>query len=201
MTDRRYQGSGLTTILVLIVINFVLYLVTAVLPEALSLQFILSMGLQPATFLTQPWTIVTNLFIHGSFWHFFANMLTFYFFGSYLIQLVGENRFLTVYFGGGILGNIFFLLLGPSSSIAVGASGAIFALGGALAMLRPKLRVFVLPIPVALPLWGAIIGGFFIISLAASYLNINIAWQAHLGGLVLGLAIGYFFRKRARQFS
>jgi len=172
---------------VLITLNFVLFLVTIAMP-----QLIYSMGLQANSF-SQPWTIITNLFIHGGFWHLFANMLTLYFFGSYLFQLVGENRFLIVYFGGGILGSICFLFLGSPMSIAVGASGAIFALGGTLAVLRPKLRVFIFPIPVPLPLWGAVIGGFLIISFLPS-----IAWQAHLGGLVFGLAAGYFFRKKHR---
>jgi membrane associated rhomboid family serine protease len=95
----------------------------------------------------------------------------------------------------GILGNILFILLAAPFSVGIGASGAIFALGGALAMMRPKLRVFVFPIPVPLPLWSAVIGGFLIISFIP-----HIAWQAHLGGLVFGLIAGYFFRKRERLF-
>ncbi|MBA7569563.1 HMP-PP phosphatase [subsurface metagenome] len=65
----------------------------------------------------------------------------------------------------------------------------------ALAVMRPKLRVFVFPIPVPIPLWSAVIGGFLIISLFP-----HIAWQAHLGGLVSGLIAGYFFRKREHFF-
>ena len=120
-------------------------------------------------------------------------MITLYFFGKYLSALVGERKFLIVYFIGGILGNIFYILLAPPLSIAIGASGAVFALGGVMAVMRPKLRVFVFPIPAPLPLWAAVIGGFLIISFFP-----NVAWQAHLGGLVFGLTIGYFFRKRER---
>jgi len=98
-----------------------------------------------------------------------------------------------VYFIGGILGSILYVLLGSPLSIAIGASGAVFAVGGALVVMRPKLRVFVFPIPVPLPLWAAVIGGFLIISFFP-----NVAWQAHLGGLAFGLTIGYFFRKRDR---
>lgn len=193
MTYRRYQGFRLTTIWILIAANFLLFIITAVAPEIL-----FSLGLRPATFLQQPWTILTNLFIHAGLWHLAANMLTLYFFGTYLYQLLGEKRFLLVYFGGGILGSIFFILLGSPFSIAVGASGAIFALGGALAVLRPKLRVFVFPIPAPLPLWVAVIGGFIILTFMSGLLNI--AWQAHLGGLVFGLIAGYFFRKRELRY-
>ncbi len=167
---------------------------------AIAPGFVFLFGLQPATFIAQPWTIVTSLFIHAGLWHVGANMLALYFFGTYLSRLVGESKFLLVYFGGGILGNILFILLGYTLGIdlfstAVGASGAIFALGGTLAVMRPKLKVFVFPIPVPLPLWLAVIGGFLVISFVP-----HIAWQAHLGGLVFGLAAGYFFRKRERYY-
>ena len=91
------------------------------------------------------------------------------------------------------MGSIFYLLLGPSFVTAVGASGAVFALGGVLAAMRPKIPVLVFPIPVPIPLWVAVIGGFIILSFAPF-----VAWQAHLGGLVFGLIAGYFFRRRER---
>jgi membrane associated rhomboid family serine protease len=157
------------------------------------------LGLRTATFLQQPWTIVTNLFMHGDIWHILFNMITLYFFGTFLIRLIGTRDFLIIYFLGGIIGNIFFmlfvLLIDPELRFipVIGASGAIFALGGALAVLTPKLRVFVFPIPVPMPLWVAVIGGFFIMSFVG-----GVAWQGHLGGLVLGLLAGFALRKRIR---
>jgi len=184
-----YRGSKLTALWLLIAINLLLFIATLI-----EQDLILRLGLAPASFWDWPWTIVTNLFIHASIWHILANMLTLYFFGSYLCTLLGAKKFLIVYFCGGILGNILYLLLAPSPySIAIGASGAIFALGGVLAVMRPRLRVFVIPIPAPLPLWVAVIGGFIILSFFP-----NVAWQAHLGGLVLGLVAGYFFRRRER---
>ena len=190
MRYRTYQGFRLTPIWFLLILNLIIFIATTI-----SRDLIFLLGLLPAAFLQQPWTIVTNLFVHSGLWHIFANMLTLYFFGSYLSRLVGDGRFLIVYFGGGILGNFLFILLGPALSIAIGASGAVFALGGALAVMRPRLRVFVIPIPVPIPLWAAVIGGFVILSFVPF-----VAWQAHLGGLVFGLIIGYFFRKRERYF-
>jgi membrane associated rhomboid family serine protease len=124
-------------------------------------------------------------------------MLTLYFFGSYLSRLVGNTKFLIVYFAGGILGGILFMLLASPFSVAIGASGAVFALAGALVVMRPKLPVIIFPIPAPIPLWVAVIGGFLILSFLP---NSNIAWQAHLGGLVLGLIAGYIFRKKERHF-
>ena len=79
------------------------------------------------------------MFIHDGIYHILFNMLTLYFFGMYVLALVGEARFFLVYFIGGIVGNALFMLLAPGP-IAVGASGAIFALGGVLAVLVPRLK-------------------------------------------------------------
>jgi len=186
---RSYQGDTLTPIWVLLAVNFLVFIATLI-----NRNLVISLlGLQPASFPNEPWTIITNIFVHASFWHIFANMMTLFFFGSYLLRLVGETKFLIVYFVGGILGNVMFILLGPPFVTAVGASRAVFALGGALAVMRPKLKVIIFPIPIPLDLWIAVIGGFLVISFLP-----YIAWQAHLGGLVLGLIAGYFFRKRER---
>ncbi|MCL0079666.1 rhomboid family intramembrane serine protease [Dehalococcoidia bacterium] len=187
---RNHRGLNLTPIWVLIGLNLLLFVVTLIVPA-----LIFFLGLMPAGILDRPWTVVTNIFLHGSIGHILANMITLYFFGSYLCALVGQKKFLVVYFIGGILGNIFYIFLGPPLSIAIGASGAVFAVGGALAVMRPKLRVFVFPIPAPLPLWAAVIGGFLIVSLFP-----NVAWQAHLGGLALGLTMGSFFRRREQLF-
>ncbi len=190
MVYRNYRRSDLTPIWVLIGINVLLFIVTLIAPTVL-----LYLGLIPAIIGDRPWTIITSIFLHANIWHILFNMMTLYFFGRYLCVLLGEKKFLTVFLIGGILGNVLYLLLGPPYSIAIGASGAVFALGGVLAVMRPKIRVFVFPIPIPFPLWAAVIGGFLILIAFP-----NVAWQAHLGGLAFGLVIGYFFRKRERIF-
>ena len=188
MRYKSYRGYGFGPIGFLVVANLLVFFVTLVKPDLIYL-----LGLQPAALQEKPWTMLSNLFVHGGFGHIIANMFTLYFFGTYLLGLVGTRAFLLVYFLGGITGNIVYILLASPFSVAIGASGAIFALGGALAVMRPRLSVFVFPIPVPIPLWAAVIGGFLIM------LFPGVAWQAHLGGLVLGLIAGYFFRRRERR--
>lgn len=194
MRNTGYRGNGLTPVLVIIILCFIVYIATS-----LKANLVLLLGLQPVTFLQEPWTIVTNLFVHGSIWHLVFNMLTLYFFGRFLNGLVGSRSFLAIYFLGGIVGNIFFIMLASLRfltspySIVIGASGAIFALGGTLAVLVPRLRVFIIPIPVPMPLWVAVIGGFFLMSFFP-----GVAWQGHLGGLVTGLVAGLILRNRVR---
>jgi membrane associated rhomboid family serine protease len=57
----------------------------------------------------------------------------------------------------------------------------------------PNLKVLVFPVPVPMPLWVAIIGGFLVLSLLPF-----VAWEAHLGGLAFGALAGYLFKSRRR---
>ncbi|MDD5590983.1 MAG: rhomboid family intramembrane serine protease [Dehalococcoidales bacterium] len=175
---------------VLIGINVLLFIITLTAPRVF-----LFLGLIPADVASRPWTLLTSLFLHGGIGHILGNMITLYFFGRSLRALVGDKRFLFVYFLGGILGSVFYVLLAPPLSICIGASGAVFAVGGVLAVMRPKLKVLVFPVPVPVSLWAAVIGGFVIISFFP-----NVAWQAHLGGLVFGLVTGYFLHRQERPY-
>jgi len=190
MDYRGYRNTKFITIWILLGINTLVFLISLFIRD-IPIIF----GLKPAYWVTEPWTLLTSIFVHGGLWHILANMLTLYFFGRYLILLLGELWFSVIYFAGGLTGSLLFALLASPISIGVGASGAIFALGGVLTAMRPKLRVFIFPIPVPIPLWAAILGGFVLLSFMP-----GIAWQAHLGGLILGLVAGIIFRQRERRF-
>jgi membrane associated rhomboid family serine protease len=187
---RTYRTISLNALWFLIALNVIIFIITLARPEDVYSW----LGLSAASFAHQPWTIISNLFVHGGFGHILCNMISLFFLGRFVIQLIGESRFLTVYFLGGIVGNILFILLAPPFDIGIGASGAIFALGGALVMIAPKLKVFIIPIPIPIPLWIAIL-----IFLLISFVP-GIGWQAHLGGLLAGLGAGYYFKKKRVYF-
>jgi len=75
----------------------------------------------------------------------------------------------------------------------VGASGAIFAIGGLIAMMRPNQKVY-LYFFIPTPFWVGIALGF-----GFTVIIPGVAWQAHFGGLIVGLIPGFFFRQRERQ--
>jgi len=154
---------------------------------------VLSLGLARVLLFRQPWTILTAIFVHGGFEHIIFNMISLYFLGSLFLRVAGERNFLAVFFLGGLAGNALFLLLAAPNSIGIGASGAIFAIGGALAVLVPKVPVYIFFIPIAMPLWVAII-----IFLLLSFFFAGIAWQAHLGGVAAGAIAGFLFRRRGQ---
>ncbi len=157
-------------------------------------ELIYTLGLTPALVPQQPWTILTAMFVHASFSHILFNMISLFFLGSFFLRLVGEADFLKVYFIGGLAGNVLYILLGPPMIPGVGASGAIFAIGGALAIMAPKLPILVFPLPVPVPLWGAMTFFLFV-----GFFVSGIAWQAHLGGFVFGLLAGLYLKKTRRR--
>jgi membrane associated rhomboid family serine protease len=118
-----------------------------------------------------------------------------YFLGSFLIRAAGEKSFLAVFFLGGLVGNALYVLRGPQYVTGIGASGGIFALAGALAVMVPRLPVIIFPIPIPMPLWVATI-----ILVLLSFFSSGIAWQAHLGGALLGLVAGLIIKKRRRVY-
>ena len=182
----RGPGINMTPIWIIMAANLLFYIATMIQRSLIISTF----GLTPMELGNEPWTIVTNMFVHAGLWHFLGNMLMLYFFGSYLLGLVGEVKFLLVYFAGGLLANVAFLVLGSDFVTVVGASGALYGVMGAMAVMRPRLKVY-LYFLIPIDLWIVVVVGMLIIFP-------GVAWQAHLGGLVLGLAAGYFFRKRER---
>jgi membrane associated rhomboid family serine protease len=187
---RAYRAYSSNVIWFLIIANLVVFIMTLVRSDMGSFLALLPYPY----FLSQPWGIITHMFVHANFWHILCNMISLYFLGSLLIRLIGENKFLTVYFLGGIIGGLFYVFVLPPLKPAVGASGAIFALGGALAIMAPRLPVFMFFVPIPVPLWIAIL-----VFLLISFIP-GIAWQAHLGGLLLGLGAGYYYKKKRRVY-
>jgi membrane associated rhomboid family serine protease len=201
-----YGAAALNPVLVLIVINLVFYIAALVTTQGRypfgehsyinTDKISYYMALIPYYFTSRPWMLISAMFIHEGFWHLFGNMITLYFFGTFLVRFIGNNWFLLLYIIGGIVGNALYLWLGEPLSIALGASGAVYAVAGALVVMMPKLPVrlyFVLPVP----LWVVVLVFFGIWSIPGVAAS-NIAWQAHLGGLAVGLIAGFFFRRRIR---
>jgi membrane associated rhomboid family serine protease len=138
----------------------------------------------------QPWRLLTSVFAHGGFLHIALNMYTLWVFGQILEPMLGRWRYLTVFLISGVTGSVGMLLLAPYSG-AVGASGAIFGMFGALIVIQRKLggpmrQLIVLVVINLLIGIVPIFGG-------------NIAWQAHVGGLVGGLLAGLVLTETRRR--
>lgn len=136
-----------------------------------------ALAYSPGDILHYPWTAITVNFVHANLPHLALNMISLYFLGPALEHYLGRVRFAVLFFLSGIGGVValdFF-----SNSSAVGASGAIFGLLGALILLYRRLGFN--------PTQLIVIG---VVNVIYSFWDPSIAWQAHLGGLVVGLAVG-----------
>jgi uncharacterized protein len=188
---------------IIIAINAIAFIIFYILLGVMDQDAVISLlALQPAAILAGKnlWTFITSMFLHAGVLHLVANMISLMFIGSFVEKLIGKKRFLTFYFIAGLSAGILFVLIsfitGADINVfAVGASGAIFGLGGLLAVLTPRLPVLVFLI-IPMPMWaamGVLMFGLWALSLAA---GLPIGNTAHLGGLLVGLAYGLYLKKK-----
>lgn len=208
----RFLGTGSTPVVTYLLIGLcvVIYLI-----QLLSANVVTDAWyLDPSAIRSQPWRLLTSMFLHSTgsllFVHLLFNMYALFVFGPALERFLGRVRFLALYLVGGFGGSVGVVLAyqaylvsnGASAQVlggffaptgALGASGAIFALMGALLVLHRAmgLQLRQLVIVVAINI------GFSI------YAHTQIAWEAHFGGLAIGAAIGaiYLATRRNHQRS
>jgi membrane associated rhomboid family serine protease len=135
------------------------------------------------------WQIVTYMFLHGSFWHLFFNMLVLWFFGNMVESVWGARRFMRYYIVCGIGGALLHMAFQYNASV-IGASGAVFGVYLATAMLFPDAQVmlyFLIPVKVKY-----FVMGLAILQLAQGISGPSgVAYFAHMGGMLTGV---FFFR-------
>jgi membrane associated rhomboid family serine protease len=124
--------------------------------------------------------MLTSAFLHDRFWHIGLNMLALWFLGPPLEAALGRTRYVALYLISALAGSTLAYLLTPADQGSLGASGAIYGLFGATAVLMRRLNYDMRPILVLL-----------VINLALSFTWSNISWQAHIGGLIAGTALAY----------
>lgn len=146
------------------------------------------LGFSPARLLIHPWSPFTYMFLHGSFFHLFANMLVLFFFGPPLEREWGGSYFIRYYLIAGMGGALFSLLLIRliGTPTVIGASGAVFGLLLAFALRWPDAPIylwFLLPVKAKY-----FVGFMALFSLYASLggARDGVAHWTHLGGLVTG---------------
>ena len=151
-------------------------------------------------------TILTSMFMHGGFLHIGSNMLYLWIFGDNIEDSMGHGRYAVFYLVGGTAAALTQALLYPASEIPmIGASGAVSAVLGAYILLHPGATVRVLiflgifatmahvPALIVLGIW------FLGQLLSAGSMSANepgVAFGAHIGGFIAGLALVPFFKRR-----
>jgi membrane associated rhomboid family serine protease len=197
----------------LIVANFVVFILSTV----FTLQtvfgsvsvIIWDLGFRPVylsvEYSPQLYTLFTSMFVHGGFAHIFGNMLIFFFIGLPFERRIGWKNFLIIYLLTGVCGTLTHSLLNlGSSTILIGASGAIFGIMGAFAFAYPRDEV-VMPIGIGIMFLTRIKVIYAVIFFAA--VETFIVWLdvkdttahfAHLGGLIGGVILAALLIRRQK---
>lgn len=174
----------------LILVNVIVYIATLINYEFMVGTFALW---PPETPWFRIWQPVTYMFMHGGFMHIFFNMYSLYLFGSAVEQKIGTRRFLVLYFACGLSAaalNLLVLWLRGTAVPTVGASGSIYGLIVAFAMLYPKARMMLLfpPIPMTAKWMAIVFIGIELITGITDTVD-GVAHFAHLGGAILGFVL------------
>ena len=133
------------------------------------------------------WQIFTSMFIHVTIVHLAGNMLFLLIFGLRAEEMFSLPEYLAIYFLGGLAGNVLSLGFLPLWVPSAGASGAIFGVFGACSVYIRRT--------VGQSIMGAVIFAFFLLLLSSGP---NVNNLAHIGGLVIGLLLGYFLATRRK---
>jgi membrane associated rhomboid family serine protease len=128
----------------------------------------------------QWYRLLSSMFLHQEIWHIAMNMLGLWFLGPQLEAALGRLRFSALYLLSGLGGSALTFLVSSPGQASLGASGAIFGLFGATAVLMRRMNYDMRPILVLLG-----------INLVFTFTWQGIAWQAHIGGLAVGAVIAY----------
>lgn len=134
------------------------------------------------------WQPVTSIFLHGGLVHLGFNMLALWILGSQLEVIIGRGWYLATFFLSGLAGSALYVFVGMTFGNpyqpAIGASGAIFGLFGAMAVLAWRRR----DTAAGRAMWRNI-GGLIVLNIMITFTFPGIAWQAHIGGLIAGAAV------------
>jgi membrane associated rhomboid family serine protease len=193
----------------IIVINAIAWLFELSLPRELLPAFLQAYGVVPADF-SAP-TLITSMFLHGSWSHVLGNMWYLWIFGDNVEDRMGHTRFVIFYLLCGIVAAFGQIAMNPQSTLpTIGASGAIAGVMGAYFVLYPHSRVLTL-IPLII-IWEVIelpaivlLGFWFLMQLfsagtvaitATTHGSGGVAFMAHVAGFVSGVIGVFAFRKR-----
>jgi len=152
--------------------------------------------------LSPPLTLLAAMFLHGSLFHLLGNMLFLWIFGNNVEDFLGPFRFVPFYLLSGLGASFFQVLFSPNSRVPmIGASGAIAGVLGAYLLLYPAARVRTLVFlfffirVIAIPA-AYVLGLWFVLQILNVGMGGGVAWFAHIGGFLFGLALIKLFGGR-----
>lgn len=183
-------------------------------PELFEL-FIFNYGLVPSEFINRPYSLITHMFLHGSWGHIIGNMWFLWVFGDNVEDKLGKFKYILFYLlaglGAAITQTAISLIFGGENVPMVGASGAISGVLGAYMKMFPNARILALvPVFFFLTLMElpalVFIGIWFFVQILNGIITLpfigygGVAWYAHIGGFLAGYYFVDLFYKRKSYY-
>lgn len=176
--------------------------------------FITKWAFVPSRFLSNPFgdflTLFTSMFMHAGWLHLGSNMLYLWIFGDNVEDRFGHIKFIIFYILSGLVATFAQLAFNPESTLPnLGASGAIAGVLGAYIVLFPKQNIKVLLGQRVIQMSALIVIGLWIVlqlfsgigSISSSTQTGGVAYMAHIGGFVAGVALTFLFRGRRKALT
>jgi membrane associated rhomboid family serine protease len=187
---------------VILIINVILFLLDQFITRGVIGSYLALYSIHTQVF--KPYQLVTHMFIHGGWGHILFNMLGLFMFGRVVETVLGSKKFFILYFLSGIGAAALQLTIYYFQGLAVpmvGASGAIFGISVAFAMLFPnvELMIILFPVPIKAKYLVPIYLVVELFSGIASFNGDHIAHFAHIGGAIVGFLLIKFWKKN--QFN
>lgn len=181
----------------IILANLVVFVLQMLGGQTLNNWLVPKLGFDPSfpTFLTQPWRLITYMFLHGGFLHFLFNMLWLWWMGRAVEETVGPRTFSVIYFGAGILGALLDagLALVFGNALVIGASGAVTGILVAFAVLFPTAPIMLFLFP---PIQARyFVAGWIAIDVLFVGSGDGVARLVHLGGALGGFLLIKAYKK------
>lgn len=182
---------------VVLLINVALFILDYLLHNAI-IHFLGLYSIHTQAF--KPYQLVSHMFLHANLGHIFFNMFGLFMFGKVLETVLGSKKFFILYFASGLGAALLQLLVyywQGTPGLMIGASGAIFGILAAFAMMFPnvELMFIFIPVPIKAKYLVPIYAVFELFFGIANFDKDNIAHFAHLGGAIVGFILIKIWKK------
>lgn len=189
--------AAIRTLIALNVSIFVIQIIVGLFSPAYSSALVRAFAFFPEwkTALFQPWRLVTYMFLHGGAFHLIFNMLWLWWMGRAVEETLGPRTFTVIYMGAGIGGALLDILFAQilGFNYVIGASGAVYGIMVAFAMLYPTMPIMLFLLP---PIQARyVVAGLIALDMLLLGSSDNTARIVHLGGA----GIGYLLMKAQRE--
>ena len=196
--ERIFQGKINWANLCMVAINVLIFFAADIMGDTLDVSYMLKIGASytPSILDGEWYRLITSMFLHFGIEHLFNNMLLLLFLGDMLEEFVGKWKYLVIYLGGGLVGNVLSMLVEiykDDMAVSAGASGAVFAVIGAIFVVLLKNKEEMKELPASRVLL------VIALSIYHGFQSTGVDNVAHIGGALGGILLANMLYRKIKE--